>query len=179
MTRSSRALSRTLVLATCAAALTSVAFADSPGPAAVVKSLADAGNRGDWDTVKAMVADDVVIVDDLPPYEWHGPETPQTFLDAVGAFNKARGRTDGKGAGLTITRTEIDGDGAYVVLRYTYTFREHGRRFAEEGSQAYTLHNGSNGWKVTGIAWVSGHPHIVAAKLKSAAPTTAPAKKPS
>ena len=48
----------------------------SPEAEAVVESLrafVDAVNRGDQPAALGVLAPDVTIVEDLPPYRWHGP----------------------------------------------------------------------------------------------------------
>jgi ketosteroid isomerase-like protein len=178
---SSRRLAPLLILSAAAVALAGVAqAAGGPDPVALVRKATDAFNRGDMKAASASYADDVAITDEFAPYQWHGPGTLQTYLNDFGNWSKTSGQTDQKVTISSVLRSDVSGDAAYVVMREVYTYKDHGRRMVELGDQAYTLHNGADGWKITGAAWAGSKPHrATAAKpaTSAATPATAPAAK--
>ena len=63
---------------------------------AAVQGLVDAFNKGDTNAVVAASADEMCIIDEFPPYEWHGAGTCSKWLADYDADAKKNGITDGK-----------------------------------------------------------------------------------
>ncbi|MGH7017088.1 MAG: nuclear transport factor 2 family protein, partial [Caulobacteraceae bacterium] len=112
---------------------------------AVVKAAFAAFNRGDMAAGGAKLAPELSIVDSFPPYEWHGSNA---WRDWQAAFAKTAW-TD-PNLPVHIINTAVSGDDAYVVFRGDFTWREHGRRMSQLGTEAVSLHRGGDGWKITG-----------------------------
>jgi ketosteroid isomerase-like protein len=140
------------------------------GPAAVVRESFDAFNRGDMAAVQATLAPEVSIVDNFAPHEWHGPNALQSWGSDFDKMSKAKGLTDGKIVNLSVIRTDVDGDTAYVVIKADFNYRLHGRRTSEPGKEAVSLRKGEGGWKITGWGWAGDVPHAVVAKPKAPTP---------
>src|SRR5437867_3643690 len=62
----------------------------------VVNQLLDAFNKGDTNTVLALCVDDMSIIDEFPPYEWHGAGAFSKWFADYDADSKKNGVTDGK-----------------------------------------------------------------------------------
>ena len=183
MTRTIHA--RALALASVCAAFSVTAFAAPAGPEATVRKAMDQFNKGDMQDASAAFASDPSIIDEFAPYEWHGPNAVSGWLSAFGDFTKAKGQSNQVVKILSVSRSDVEGDTAYVVLRELYTYKEHGKPMSEMGSAAWTLHNGPDGWKIVSTAWAGSRPAAVVAAAKpkpaagapgAAAPAMAPAK---
>ena len=57
------------------------------------------------------------------------------------------------------TRSEIEGDLAYVIVPTVYDYKDHGRATTEEGQMTFVLHGGAAGWKITAWTWSGVKPH--------------------
>jgi hypothetical protein len=156
------------------------------GPVAVIKQATDDFNKGDMKAATAAFASDPAIVDEFAPYQWRGSGAVASWLDGYNAFLKSAGWSDEKVTISSVARSDVEGDAAYVVVREVVTYTQRGRPMRETGVQAYALHKGADGWKVTSAAWAGSHPQAVtpkpasgaAAPATGASPAAAPAKKP-
>jgi hypothetical protein len=57
------------------------------------------------------------------------------------------------------TRTEIEGDLAYVIIPTVYLYKEHSKPIAEEGQATFVLHAEPSGWKIRSWTWSGVKPH--------------------
>ena len=67
--------------------------------------------------------------------------------------DKKRGITDQKVSLGAVTRVEVDGAGAYVVVPSVYTFKERGAAMKETAQMTFTLKKGAGGWLFHGWTW--------------------------
>lgn len=132
----------------------------TPGPVAVVRANFDAFHRRDMAAFHAMLAPELSIIDDVPPYEWHGAGAVEAWESDLKKNAKAIGQTDGNVQILSLVRSEETGNRAYVVIKADFTFRLHGQRMSELAEAAETLHKTGDGWKITGWGWSGGVPHV-------------------
>lgn len=89
----------------------------------VVNQLLDAFNKGDNKTVLALCVDDMSIIDEFPPHEWHGPGAFSKWFADYDAYSKKNGITDGI---ITIGKprhVDVTGDRAYVVAPANYMYK--------------------------------------------------------
>ncbi len=121
---------------------------------AAVHQLVDAFNKGDTKSLVAGCADQMCIIDEFPPYEWHGAGTCSKWLVDYDADAKKNGVTDGN---VTIGKprhVDVTADRAYVVVSANYTYKQNGKSMKETGSTwTFTLRKVAAGWRVTGWAW--------------------------
>lgn len=120
---------------------------------AAVTRLVDAFNKGDSNAVIAGGTDEMSIIDEFAPYEWHGAGTCAKWLADYDANAKKNGITDGV---VTLGKTrhvDVDGDRAYVVVSTGYTWKEYGKAKKESAVWTLTLQKGKNGWLLTGWCW--------------------------
>jgi ketosteroid isomerase-like protein len=98
-------------------------------------------------------------VDEFAPHRWSGPNAPQAWAADYDKHASATGVTDGLVKYSAPTRTEIEGDLAYVVFPTVYLYKEHGNPTAEEGQVTMVLHAEAGGWKIRSWTWAGVKPH--------------------
>lgn len=148
---------------TLTAALALSAMMLTAGPAAasdqddvmkVVRQWVDGLNKGDTKAAIAACAEQTAIVDEFPPYEWHGAGTCSKWVAELQAFNKSIGLTDGIVTLHQPRRVDVTKDRAYVVAPTDFRFKENGKDGAEIGALfTVALQKGQAGWRITGWAW--------------------------
>src|SRR6266536_2571595 len=62
---------------------------------ALVRQFIDGFNKGDVKSALAACADQASIIDEFPPYEWHGPGACAKWANDYDADAKKNGVTDG------------------------------------------------------------------------------------
>jgi ketosteroid isomerase-like protein len=143
----------TIALALALAAGSAKAPAAS-GPMDAVNRFVDAFNRGDIKAAAAICTSQSIVIDDFPPHAWQGGNGCATWGSAFVAFSAKNGDTNAFVALGKPTHVDVTGDGAYLVVPATYTFKEHGKPMKQSGSIfTVALQNGTNGWRITGWAW--------------------------
>jgi ketosteroid isomerase-like protein len=132
-------------------------FASAADNADVMKPVhqfIDGFNKGDAKSALAACADEAYIIDEFPPYEWHGANACSTWADAYVADAKKNGITDGLVTLGKPRHVDVTGDQAYVVVPAAYSFKQNGKAMKESASTlTLTLHKGSSGWQVTAWTW--------------------------
>jgi ketosteroid isomerase-like protein len=86
-----------------------------------------------------------VIVDEVPPFVWHGPNAFQAWSSALEAESKKAGITAAKVTLGGPARVERDGDQAYVVVPATYTFTQGGKAMREAAHRTFVLKKDAGG----------------------------------
>src|SRR5215203_680495 len=108
-----------LAALTCLSFTTS-AYAQATDPAVVapINAFMTAFNKGDVAGAAATHAavPDLVIVDEVAPYVWHGPKAFQAWVADLGAADAKNGVTAQKVTIKSPTRVEVDGTNAYVIV---------------------------------------------------------------
>jgi len=108
----------------------------------------------DADTVAAC-ADDASVIDDIPPYEWHGPSACSNWKKDYGAYLQKNGMTDPTGTIGKPRQLVITGDRAYAVVPSTFTFTKNGKPMKLTATTTFSLHKTAAGWPITGWAWAT------------------------
>jgi hypothetical protein len=57
------------------------------------------------------------------------------------------------------TRTEVEGNVAYVIVPTVYLYKEHGQPTAEEGQMTFVLARVDGAWKIKSWTWSGITPH--------------------
>ena len=85
---------------------------------APIQKFMDTFNKGDMAGAAATHAAgaDLVIVDEVAPFLWRGPEAFQTWAADLDRDAKKQGITDQHVSIGPATRSEVDGDSAYVIV---------------------------------------------------------------
>ncbi len=125
-----------------------------------IHQFIDGFNSGDTKSAfAAFIGADVMIVDEFSPFRWYGPHAEQDWAAAYDKHDQDNGVTDGLVAYSDATRTEIDGDFAYVVIPTVYFYKEKGAPMKEEGQMTFVLLKESGKWRISAWTWTGVKPH--------------------
>jgi ketosteroid isomerase-like protein len=148
-----------LALALCAPAAMRAGQDDVSAP---VRQFIDGFNTGNVQSAFAAYATGpITIVDEFAPHVWTGPDAAHQWADAYDRHAKATGVTDGRVSYGKPTRTEVEGDTAYVIMPTVYLYKEHGSELREEGQMTVVLNREASGWKIRSWTWTGVKPHGV------------------
>lgn len=121
---------------------------------ATVNQFVDSFNKGDSAKMAAACAAETSILDEFPPYEWHGAGACARWIGDYDADAKRNGITEGVVTLSKPRHVDITGDRAYVVVPADYTYKMKGKKVKETGSMlTIVLVKGDSGWKITGWTW--------------------------
>ncbi|MEO8050965.1 MAG: hypothetical protein ABI833_11165 [Acidobacteriota bacterium] len=121
---------------------------------ATVHQFVDGFNKGDTKMFSAACANQTSIIDEFPPYEWHGPGGCAKWASDFDADAKKNGITDGSVTLSAPSHVDITADRAYVVIPANYTFKQKGKSVSELGSTiTITLQKSPTAWRITGWSW--------------------------
>lgn len=149
-----RALSIALLMAVFVAA--PAVASDQTDAMAPIKQFVDAFNKGDAKTALSACAAETSIIDEFPPYEWHGAGACKKWADDYDANAKKDGITDGVVTLGKPKHVAVTGDRAYVVIPTDYTFKQNGKAMKETQSAfAFALHKGADGWRIIAWTWAA------------------------
>ncbi|MFY9643870.1 MAG: nuclear transport factor 2 family protein [Terriglobales bacterium] len=139
---------------------TSFVLAATPDVTAPIHQFIDGFNKGDTKSAYAAYSTgDITIVDEFAPHRWIGPHAPQDWAADYDKHAQANGVSDGIVKYGAPTRTEVEGDAAYVVIPATYLYKERGQSMVEKGQMTFVLHAEGGGWKIQGWTWLGVKPH--------------------
>jgi ketosteroid isomerase-like protein len=143
------------------ALLASTAIAAPPTDVmAPIRQFIDGFNKGDTKSAfAAYTTGNITIVDEFAPHLWTGPNAHRAWAADYDKHAAATGVTDGLVKYSAPTRSEIEGDLAYVVFPTVYLYKEHGKPLAEEGQVTMVLHAETGGWKIRSWTWSGVKPH--------------------
>lgn len=118
-----------------------------------VERFVDAVNNGDVSDALGHFAPDAVIVEDLPPYRWQGPDAGSEWLVAM--------RENAQAAGLTsivmrlepAIRVEVDADDAYAVFAGHLKYRGNAVELQSRGCLTFTLRKAGAKWLIRSLVW--------------------------
>src|SRR5262249_2372443 len=122
---------------------------------APIQKFIDSFNKGDAAAAAATHASgaDLAITDEVPPYVWRGANAFQTWATDLENDAKKNDITESMVTLRAPTRTERNGDQAYVVVPAVYTFKQRGTAMRETGQMTFVLKKGANGWLIHGWTW--------------------------
>jgi hypothetical protein len=82
-----------------------------------IRQFIDGFNSGDTKSAFAAYSTgDILIIDEFAPHRWTGPHAAQEWAAAYDKHAHATGVSDGSVKYGNPTRTEIEGDAAYVIV---------------------------------------------------------------
>lgn len=137
------------------------AFAASAGDVmSPIRQFIDGFNNGDSKSAfQAYATGEILIIDEFAPHRWIGPNAAREWAEAYNKHAQATGVSDGSVKYGTPTRTEVDGDVAYVIVPTVYNYKQDGRPTTEEGQMTFVLHAEDGGWKISAWTWSGVRPH--------------------
>jgi len=119
-----------------------------------VQGFVDAFNKGDTKAALAMCAEQAQIIDEFPPFEWHGAGACAKWFADYDADAKKNAVTDGVVTLGTPRHVDVAGDHAYVVVPADYAFKANGKPDKEIASSlTVVLRKGAAGWRISAWAW--------------------------
>jgi hypothetical protein len=101
----------------------------------------------------AVCADDAAVIDDIPPFEWHGPGACSRWQKDDDANQRREGITDASGTMGEPQQLIVFGDRAYVVLPTTFAFTQKGKRVKETATSTLVLQKTAAGWRISAWTW--------------------------
>jgi hypothetical protein len=148
------------LIAATAGAQTAGAQTPNPQVIAPIQKFIDSFNKGDVAAAAATHAAeaDLVILDEVPPFLWRGPRAFQQWSTDLDNDAKKQGITEPMVTLAAASRTEVNGDQAYVVVPAVYTFKQRGVTMRESAQMTFALKKGANGWLIHGWTWTGPKP---------------------
>ena len=127
---------------------------------APIQKFIDSFNKGDATTAAATHAAgaDLTIMDEVPPYLWRGAKAFATWSADLESDAKKNGITEPMVTLSKPTRTETNGDQAYVVVPAVYTYKQRGTAMREAAQMTFVLKKGASGWLIHGWTWTGPKP---------------------
>ncbi len=111
------------------------------------------------DEVKSALeacAEETSIIDDFPPYEWHGAGACARWAKDAEADSKRNGTSDVVFVLGKLRHLAIKAGRAYVIVPVTETYLRKGKLIAEPVHLwTVTLKKDSSGWRLIGWAWTT------------------------
>src|SRR5205823_6324508 len=110
-----------MVLIACAATAASAEAAESPlmGPA---RQYIDAFNAGNATSASGAFADDAIIVDEVPPYLWRGPDAVRAWAADVAKGSAAYGAGKQRATLGTPTWADMQAEAGYLAVPETVAY---------------------------------------------------------
>jgi hypothetical protein len=103
----------------------------------------------------ATCADDAAVIDDIPPFEWHGPGACARWQKANAAYTQEEGITDATFTMGNPRQLIITGDRAYAVLPTTFAFTQKGKHLKATATSTLALQKTAAGWRITAWSWAT------------------------
>lgn len=100
-------------------------------------------------------AEDGAVIDDIPPFEWHGPGACSRWQKDNEAYLQKQGISDETFAIGNPQQLIISGDRAYAVLPTTYAFTQNGKRVRETATSTLVLNKTAAGWRIAAWTWAT------------------------
>jgi hypothetical protein len=142
-----------VALVTAMAAAMPAASTDNADVMAIAQRWTDAFNRGGFNTDIAPCSEDAVVIDDLQPHVWQGPEACSRWYRAVRAWTEKAAVTIPTIKLGRVRHLDFDAGYAYLVAPVTLSYIKAAKPVIFPGIITMTLHKGESGWRVSGVAW--------------------------
>jgi hypothetical protein len=127
---------------------------------APIHQFIDGFNTGDVKSAYSSYASgDITIIDEFAPHRWTGPKAPQEWAAEYDKHARATGVSEGLVKYSDPSRTEVEGNAAYVIVPTVYLYKEHGQSTAEEGQMTFVLARVNGAWKIKSWTWSGVPPH--------------------
>lgn len=118
-----------------------------------IRAVLSQWNDADEAKAVAACADDAAVIDDIPPFEWHGPGACLRWQKDYDAYVAKTGMTDSVGTIGDPRQLTISGDRAYAVAPATFAFTRKGKRVKVIATATFALLKTSAGWRITAWSW--------------------------
>ncbi|HMJ93477.1 MAG TPA: hypothetical protein VK472_05205 [Allosphingosinicella sp.] len=118
-----------------------------------INRFVDAVNEGNHGEALKHFSPDATIIEDIPPYRWHGPQAGAQWMVAMGENAARSGMTSIAMQLGDATRVEVDAANAYAVYSAVLTLSGNGLRLQSGGCLMFTLQRAETGWLINSLAW--------------------------
>ena len=119
-------------------------------PTAAIKLFVQAINAEDWDKAASVVAPSAIIVDNIPPFQWH---SFAEWRNGVTQYRAVLHITDYHMALTSFLALSGTADANYSVQPATLSFGENGVPRTSRGFFTFTTAKIEGRWYVTGWTW--------------------------
>ena len=120
-----------------------------------IMAILNQWNDADLAKAVATCAADAAVIDDFPPFEWHGPNACSNWGKDFEAWAQKQGVTDPVGTIGNPGQLIISGDRAYAVAPTTFAFTEKGKPVKITATTTFALHKTAAGWRIIAWAWAT------------------------
>jgi hypothetical protein len=93
------------------------------------------------------------MIDDFPPYEWHGAGACAKWFSDFQTMSRSEGITAAAIAFGKPSHMDVSAGVAYVVVPTILTFQRKGKPVQDNGILTVTLRSDASGWRITGWVW--------------------------
>lgn len=136
-------------------------MSDEDAITAAVTEMVDAINRGDFVTATAAFSDAPIIIEDIAPFCWHGPDAVSAWLAAMGA-NAARLSAHAVQMRLgEPARIGMDASTAYALFPGRLSLVTTDVDLHADGTLTLTLQLSGERWLISALAWSGLEPAAV------------------
>ena len=119
-----------------------------------VQHYVDAFNKGDTKAAASLCAQSTAIIDEFPPYEWHGAGGCAKWMAAYDEDARKNGVTDGVVTLGSPRHVDVAANNAYVVVPADYAFKQNGKAVKETASTlTIALRKTAAGWRISAWSW--------------------------
>lgn len=123
---------------------------------APVHQFTDGFNAGDVAAAVAACTDPVIIIDEFPPYAWHGAGAMDRWMSDYVKDAEQKELTNGVVTLHAPKHVDVANDRAYVVVPVNYEFNQKGKAVKQTRSTlTVALVKTAAGWRITGWAWAT------------------------
>ena len=130
------------------------AASDKTDILAPVQQFVAGFNTGDVPKATAVCTDELSIIDDFPPHEWHGAGAVLRWFADFGVEAKKNVITEGRVTLGTPRHIDVNGDRAYVVIPSNFTYKMKGKPMKQTGSMfTFALQKTGVGWRIAAWSW--------------------------
>jgi len=120
---------------------------------ALISHQQGAMNRGDFPAIKADYIQNILIIDEFPPFYWQGPNALETWYSDTSKDEAAAAITGSVLKLGAFRRLDIDGDRAYAVVPATWVSKRGGKPQHERAMWTVALQKTGQGWRIAGWTW--------------------------
>lgn len=146
------------ILIAAAPAFVPTAFAapaaSDPAALAPVHRFITSVNAGDMKAAASVFTPDATIIDEFPPFLWHGHPVAGWSRD-YDSFAKAAGMVPGKITLAAPTGLQTVAGRAYAVIPAEIALTVKGKPTTEDGSFTFVMANQHGHWRIAAWAWAA------------------------
>jgi|SRR5215203_2351640 len=130
-----------------------MAEAVAQSPMVAVRSFVEAFNHDDVDRAEAACADETLIIDDFPPYEWTGNRSVTRWYDDMARMAEQYGMSEPSVALRDPLHVMVSDRYAYVVVPVDVGWLQDGEPAERTGFITMVVRERPEGWRISACAW--------------------------